>query len=308
MIARARGWRAASYDLVDQLRARHPQQPPRVADRRAAAVRLLDRRRRRVPDGRGGVRAARSRRRQRPPSGGARGRPDRRRTRRRRLQGRALAAPPEAVAQAAALLAGAARPLVGDPRERRPASPSSGISIDSRRSAGGLSESHGATIVLTGAADDRPMVDAVRSGLAGARVIDASGARRSDDARGAARAARRARHGRHRADAPRGRDGHADRGALRPVGSVAIRPARRAATGRCASICRAVPAARSGCLPSAAAVTCPTAWTASRSTRSCAAAAELLAQARRGAAHDPGDGGLLHAAGPRDPHRPRVAC
>ena len=121
----------------DQLRARHPQQLPRVADGRAAAVRLLDRRRRRVPDGRAGVRAARARRRERAAAGRARGRPDRRRV--------AGAGAPAAAARCRrpkpsrrrrALLAGAARPLVGvhasGGRDRN-----SGTSIGSPRSAGG---------------------------------------------------------------------------------------------------------------------------------------------------------------------------
>ena len=85
-----------------------------------------------------------------------------------------LVAPPEATAHAATLLAGAGRPLVGI--HASGGRPSKQWHLDRFAAVGRrLAESHGATIVLTGSAGDRPVIEAVRSGLTGVRHIDVSG-------------------------------------------------------------------------------------------------------------------------------------
>jgi ADP-heptose:LPS heptosyltransferase len=85
-----------------------------------------------------------------------------------------LAPPPPAVASARALLGGARRPLVGvhasGGRESKQWHLDRFAAV-----ARAIAASHDATIVLTGAATDRPLVDAVRAGLRDASVIDACG-------------------------------------------------------------------------------------------------------------------------------------
>jgi heptosyltransferase-1 len=91
--------------------------------------------------------------------------------------GARLVPPPAAVGEASAILDGAERPLVGihasGGRESKQWHLDRFAAVGRR-----LAESHGATIVLTGSAADRALVDEVRlglAGLAGTRVIDASG-------------------------------------------------------------------------------------------------------------------------------------
>jgi ADP-heptose:LPS heptosyltransferase len=86
-----------------------------------------------------------------------------------------LQPPPEARARAAALLASAAGPRIGvhvsGGRESKQWHLDRFAAV-----AAELARRHRATIVLTGSAADRPMVDAVKRALAGVPVVDAAGA------------------------------------------------------------------------------------------------------------------------------------
>ncbi len=85
-----------------------------------------------------------------------------------------LAPSTEAVARADALLSGAHRPLVGvhasGGRESKQWHADRFAEVARR-----LADAHGATIVLTGSAADRPLVDRVAHELTGTRVVDACG-------------------------------------------------------------------------------------------------------------------------------------
>jgi len=89
--------------------------------------------------------------------------------------GPALAPDAEAVASAERLLAGTTRPLVGvhasGGRESKQWHLDRFAAVASE-----VATARGATIVLTGEAGDRPLVDRVRAGLAEAPVVDAVGA------------------------------------------------------------------------------------------------------------------------------------
>lgn len=85
-----------------------------------------------------------------------------------------LAPPPDAIARAEALLAGASRPIVGvhasGGRESKQWHLDRFAAVARR-----LAAERGATIVLTGSPADRPMVDEVRAAMGATRVIDAAG-------------------------------------------------------------------------------------------------------------------------------------
>jgi lipopolysaccharide heptosyltransferase II len=85
-----------------------------------------------------------------------------------------LTPPPAAVAEARAVLGQAERPLIGI--HASGGRPSKQWHLDRFASvARTLASSRDATIVLTGAAGDRPLVDEVKRHLSGARIIDACG-------------------------------------------------------------------------------------------------------------------------------------
>ena len=92
-----------------------------------------------------------------------------------RQGGARLAPGPAAIEDARRLLAGAARPLVGihasGGRESKQWHLDRFAGVARR-----LAEERRATIVLTGSAGDRPLVDAVRERLDGVRVVDVAGA------------------------------------------------------------------------------------------------------------------------------------
>jgi lipopolysaccharide heptosyltransferase II len=92
-----------------------------------------------------------------------------------RATGAQLVPPPDAVARAEAILAGAARPIVGihasGGRESKQWHLDRFAEVARR-----LAAERGATIVLTGSEADRPMVEEVRRAMRTARAIDAAGA------------------------------------------------------------------------------------------------------------------------------------
>ena len=91
-----------------------------------------------------------------------------------------------------------------------------------------VAQSHGARIVLTGSAADRPDVDRLKAGLPAGMSSHGSHRReRPGGPGGGARAAGGLRDRRHRADAPCGGRRHPDCGDLRSVRPDAVGPARR---------------------------------------------------------------------------------
>ena len=89
-----------------------------------------------------------------------------------------LAVPDAARRRAHELLGNGRRPLVGRSRQRRPRVQAVASRSLCRRCARDLARERNATIVLTGAAADRPLVDAVRAGLQDIPLIDVCGALR----------------------------------------------------------------------------------------------------------------------------------
>ena len=112
-----------------------------------------------------------------------------------------------------------------------------------------LARRAGATIVLTGSAGDRPLVDASKRAAPDRPRHRRCRRSRPADARSLARRSRSAHHRRHRADAPRGCGRHADRRGVRSVGPAALRAARTASTRSFGSTFRARRATGSGCRP-----------------------------------------------------------
>ncbi len=222
----------------DQLRGRHPLARVAGAVGREAARRVRARRWRPAPHRRRRIRRRPARRRQRPCAGGARVRPacrvaracrHRRPARRsggcRSLKRRAPPRVPQWRSLAAlgrrqtgpllAVHAPGGRAIKQWPVERF------------ADAASVLATDIGASVVLTGGPGDEAVVE--RDGVASEGAWRADAARAGHNgpgrARGHAAPMPRAAHGRHRADAPGGRRGHARAGGLRAVDAVALRAA-----------------------------------------------------------------------------------
>ena len=302
-------WRESPLRPRREFRARHPQQLSGLADAGAAAIRILDRRRRAVPDGRGAVRADDARQR----------------------NARAL------IARAAGRAADAARNGAGGARLVPPpdaeAAAARRASADDRRPFIGVHASGGreskqwhldrfAAVAATpgrsrarrSSSPARPRIDrwstqssaswrACRSSTPAERSI----CRRSPRSSRGSISSSRATPDRCTSRPPSAH--RSSRCSARRILFATDRSPRISASS--ASICRAARAGACACRPSAAADTCRTASTASASRPSSPPRSSCWTRRRRArpaVAVDGADDRLRHGAGPIDPGHLDVAA